>query len=346
MSALLSWLVLFPSSVVIAQEQSSALKRVLILYDENKEFPSLALLDRSLTSAFRAGANRQLEIHSEFMDISRFPDKRYEEQLHEFFRQKYAGKRVDLIVAVMGPSLDFALKYGEDLFPGTPIVFCAIDSRELKGRSLGPNVTGVLVKREFKPTLDLALQLQPDTRQIVFVGGAAEFNRYWEQEARQELRELEGRAPIKYLTGLPMDELQKELASLPPHTLILYLHIFKDGAGNAFNPIESLSLVAQKANAPIYIFFDQYQGYGAVGGHVYSFERHGAKAAQLGLRVLAGEKPADIPILNEGTSVTMVDWRQLRRWGISENRLPPGSVIQFRELSFWDHSKWRIIGVV
>ena len=345
-SALLSWLFLFPSSVVIAQEQSSALKRVLILYDENKEFPSLALLDRTLTSAFRAGANRQLEIHSEFMDISRFPDKRYDEQLREFFRQKYAGKRIDLIVAVMGPSLDFALKYGEDLFPGTPIVFCGIDSRELKGRSLGPNVTGVLVKREFKPTLDLALQLQPDTRQIVFVGGAAEFNRYWEQEARQELRELEGRAPIKYLTGLPMDELQKELPRLPPRTLILYLHIFKDGAGNTFNPTESLSLVAQKANAPIYIFFDQYLGYGAVGGHVYSFERHGAKAAQLGLRVLAGEKPADIPILNEGTSVTMVDWRQLRRWGISEDRLPPGSVIQFRELSFWDHYKWRIIGVV
>ena len=72
-SALLSWLVLFPSSVVIAQEQSSAVKSALILYDENKDFSGLALLDRSLTSALRAGANSNLDIYTEFMDLSRFP---------------------------------------------------------------------------------------------------------------------------------------------------------------------------------------------------------------------------------------------------------------------------------
>src|SRR5262245_66184410 len=80
-SALLSCLVLFPPPVVIAQEQPSALKRALILYDENRDFSGLAMLDRSLTSALRAGANGNLDIYSEFMDLSRFPDKRYEEQL-------------------------------------------------------------------------------------------------------------------------------------------------------------------------------------------------------------------------------------------------------------------------
>lgn len=344
--ALLSWLVLFLPPVGTPQEQSSALKRVLIFYDENKDFSGLALLDRSITSALKAGANQRLDIYTEFMDLSRFSDERYEERLREFFRQKYSGKKIDLIIAVMGPSLDFALKHGAEIFPETPVVFCGIDSRELKGRSLRPNVTGVLVKREFKPTLDLALRLQPSTRQVIVIAGVSEFNRYWEQEAQRELREFEGRVAIKYLTGLPMDEIQKEVASLPPNTIILYMHIFKDGAGNTFKPNESLSLVAERANAPIYVFFDQYLGYGAVGGHVYSLERHGDRTAQLGLRILGGEKPADIPVLDEGSSVTMLDWRQLRRWGIGEDRAPPGSVVRFTEASFWDIYKWQIIGVV
>ena len=42
----------------------------------------------------------------------------------------------------------------------------------------------------------------------------------------------------------------------------------------------------------------------------------------------------------------MFDWRQLRRWGISEDELPPGSVVRFKELTVWERYKWRIIGVL
>jgi hypothetical protein len=120
------------------------------------------------------------------MDASRFRDgneQDYEETLKHFFRRKYAGKKIDLIVAVFGPSLDFLLKHGSALFPGVPIVFCGIDQSEVERLSLGPGVTGVLVKREFRPTLDLALRLHPDTRQVFFVAGTSRFNTYWRRGA-------------------------------------------------------------------------------------------------------------------------------------------------------------------
>ena len=84
------------------------------------------------------------------MDISRFRDPEYETMLRDFYRQKYAGKRIDLMVGVMAPSLDFLLKHGEAISPGTPIVFCGIDRRELADRDLPANMTGVLVKREIQ----------------------------------------------------------------------------------------------------------------------------------------------------------------------------------------------------
>jgi C4-dicarboxylate-specific signal transduction histidine kinase len=42
--------------------------------------------------------------------------------------------------------------------------------------------------------------------------------------------------------------------------------------------------------------------------------------------------------------VPMVDWRALQRWGISESRLPVGTVVRFREPSVWDLYKWHIVG--
>jgi signal transduction histidine kinase len=36
----------------------------------------------------------------------------------------------------------------------------------------------------------------------------------------------------------------------------------------------------------------------------------------------------------------------LQRWGIDESRLPSGSVVRFREFSFWELYKWRIVGVI
>jgi signal transduction histidine kinase/DNA-binding response OmpR family regulator len=44
--------------------------------------------------------------------------------------------------------------------------------------------------------------------------------------------------------------------------------------------------------------------------------------------------------------VPMFDWRQLQRWGVREDRLPRGSVIQFRELTVWQQHKWRIVALI
>ena len=82
-------------------------------------------------------------------------------------------------------------------------------------------------------------------------------------------------------------------------------------------------------------------GAGSVGGHVVSFEAHGRTGARLALRVLSGERPDPT---DAGTTVPMVDWRELERWGLDERRLPSGSVVLFREPSVWERHRWLIVG--
>ncbi|KKL73727.1 hypothetical protein LCGC14_2072010, partial [marine sediment metagenome] len=64
------------------------------------------------------------------------------------------------------------------------------------------------------------------------------------------------------------------------------------------------------------------------------------------LRILDGENPSEIQVSSVGTSGYMFDWRQLKLWGISERDLPTGSVVKYKDQSYWNMYKWRIIGVL
>jgi signal transduction histidine kinase len=68
----------------------------------------------------------------------------------------------------------------------------------------------------------------------------------------------------------------------------------------------------------------------------------GRGAAVQVLRILKGERAAAIPV-SEGDFIKPIfDWRQLKRWGISESTLPLGSEIRFRELTIWQQYFWRM----
>ncbi|HEV7389595.1 MAG TPA: ATP-binding protein, partial [Gemmatimonadaceae bacterium] len=320
--------------VGLAAPATAQVRRVVLLYDERTDLPGLAVLDARLSQTLTAGFPGSLEVYREAMDLSRFRSNRYRPLLQDYLRAKYAGKKIDVVIAALSPSLDFMLAHGSAVFPGAAVVFCGIDRRELGTRRLPPNFTGVFLKREFAPTLSLALQLQPDTRHIMVVAGSTEFDRRLVDDARAEFASVPSPL-IEYLVGLPMPVLLDTLARLPPQTIVLYSTMFADGAGRPFVTHEIAELVARTSIAPVYAFFDQYLGRGIVGGHLYSIDAHGEEAARIALRVLGGELPSAIPPVEPAASIDMFDWRQLRRWGIDEKRLPAQAVVRYRDVSSW-----------
>jgi signal transduction histidine kinase len=143
-----------------------------------------------------------------------------------------------------------------------------------------------------------------------------------------------------------MDALLTRLSSLPAHSVILYVSMLTDGSGRRFVPADALSSIVASANAPVYVFLEQYVGLGAVGGNVYSFQTQGAQVAALGLQILRGVSPASLPMRELGAQVNLFDHRELRRWNLNEARLPIGSEIRNRESSVWALYRWYIIGAI
>ncbi len=325
---------------------SAAPKQVVVLYDERTDLPGVSVLHASLTRRLTSGPPDSVEIYREEMDLSRFGSDGYLLRLRDHLRTKYAGRKIDAVVAAYPPALDFLLTHGDAVFPGAPIVFCGIDRRNLATRSLPSHVTGTLVKREFAPTLELALRLHPGTERIVFVGGTSEFDAQLVKQAREELGRFEDRLAFTWLTALPMRELLTHLSQLPPRTIVLYSTVFRDGAGEPFVPHDVVERVSAAANAPVYGFLDQYLGRGIVGGQLYSLDAHGEEAAILTLRILSGTPPSELPLVEPSVTRTMFDWRQLQRWGLDESQLAPGAVIRFREASLWSAYRLYVIGAV
>ncbi len=221
-------------------------------------------------------------------------------------------------------------------FLETPIVFFGIDRKQLGDRSLPADVTGVLVKREFSSTLELVAQLQPETERIVVVAGTSEFDARLLAQAREEFKPFEKRFAFTYLTNLPLPELLSDLSQLPPKSVVLYINMFRDGAGQLYVPHDVAERISAAANAPVYGFLDQFVGHGIVGGRVYGFGLHGEQAAGLVLKILSGRKPQELSPIEPANTVTMFDARQLQRWKINEHRLPAGSTVLFREPTVWD----------
>jgi signal transduction histidine kinase len=192
-------------------------------------------------------------------------------------------------------------------------------------------------------TLDLAAALQPDLRRVFVVNDAGVSGRLFERPAREQLRSFESRFEITYLSGLPTKELESRLATLPAHSMVYYLIIDRDANGENVNPLAYLGRIAALANAPTYCWVDSAMAYGIVGGRLKSQQAQVRALGELAVRVLSGEAADSIPLVTSDFTVSQVDWRQLQRWGISDARIPAGTLVRFRDPSAWERYKGYII---
>jgi PAS domain S-box-containing protein len=267
-------------------------------------------------------------------------------ELGSYLKRKYADKKLDLILSMAAPRVRILLEKDPRLFGDVPKVFYEFDSeREATNHSLGPNITGVWANLDFYKTLDLALALHPDTRKVVVISGNGPEDNLNRERAQAEFRKYESRAKFSYLIGDTIKELKSELAALDKNSVVIFLMFTRDKEGNRYSSPEALAMIAPASRAPIYGYSDTLMGLGITGGNLLDFEGIGKRLGTISLHVLAGERPEQIPQETAPTVIT-VDWRELQRWGISEQRLPPGSIVRFKEPSLWEVYKRYAIGLV
>lgn len=324
-------------------------KRVLLLYGEGKAHPAHELTDQGIREAFRSNQLFDVQLYPEYLDSSRFSGSSHAPAVADYLRRRYAGIKIDAIITVYPSAIDFLMREKAEIFPEVPIVASQVPRLSAEKLDRSPFrhfLTGVVIGDNSTGLLDGALQLRPATKHVALVAGVAPNDVDGEQIWRNALKPYLEKLRLIDLTKLPIQEVLARVGSLPTDTIILYSTIFKDGKGVDFVPREALTLVSRAANSPVFGLYESYLGYGIVGGPLVSWQNLGKESALMALRILGGASPASLPFGGKRAYINLYDWRELKRWGIPESELPPGSEIRYTEPSLWRDYKGTIAGMI
>ena len=340
--------VLFFASAFTATGESAVPKNVLILLSVEYGLPAYDIMLNEIQMKLRQGVPGPINMYAEYIDSERFPDKRYQQNLISFYNEKYARLKIDLLIAI-GPNLvQIFNRYGTSSFAGLPTV--VIDllqlNTEIPSAFRKPNMTGVFFSIDAQKNFELALSLHSDAKRVYIIAGESETDVYFEGLFRAAARKYESDLVVTYLKGLSMEETLQKVQTLPADSVVLMMTIQTDALGVPYYSREATRLIAARSIAPVYVLFDSNVDVGGVGGYVVRFKRGGIVAAEMALRILGGEPTSAIGPVRKGLSHYMFDWRQLKRWGIPEHRLPEGSIVIHRQESFIKKYKWLAIGIM
>jgi PAS domain S-box-containing protein len=320
-----------------AAGQQPSSKNVLVLFSSIARSSEVAQWD-PVEPLMRARVVGQITFHHAYLEEEKLKDESYRESQAETFRRTYDGVKLDLLIATNPEELRFAVLYRDKIFPGVPIVFTGVSAGELEGQQMWRSVTGVTVPVGIRETIALALRLQPDTTTVVVISGTSVLNKHWWAVTHAELLRYRDKLTEIDLAGSPSHEMLDRVAALPPHTIVLFQQGPEGSSRPAFGTRDLLAAVSQRL--PTYSAWPSLcLNYGCIGGAYEDWPRERSLTGEMAARVLSGERPEDIPIVNATNLQVQVDWRALRRWNIPDSALPPGSVVLYREPTLWERDR-------
>jgi signal transduction histidine kinase len=318
-------------------------KRVLLLHSFGRDFKPWSEYGK----AIRAELDRQSPWPLDIIDYSlvsaRFSDENPEVPFVEYLRALFAKHPLDLIVSIGAPAANFVQRNRQQLFANTPMVLMAVDQRRVQYSNLTATDAAVAVRINYLAAFENILQVLPDTKDVIVVVGTSPIEKFWKEAIRKEVQPLANQIRISWTDELSFEALLKQASALPPHTAIFWELMIVDAAGVVHEGAAPITKLHAVANAPIFSYDESFFGSGIVGGPFLLVADSSRLAASVAVRILGGEKPGEIRTPPVQFASPAFDWREMQRWGISENRLSHGSEVHFRNLTVWDQYKWQIM---
>ena len=321
-------------------------KRVMLLHSFGLDFKPWSEYAKSIRTELKQQSPWPLDITEHSLVTARSPDEDPEAPFVEYLRALFAKRPLDLIVSIGAPAAAFVQRHRQRLFTATPMVFTAVDQRRVQYSSLTANDAVVALRINYLSAFENILQVLPDTKDVIVVVGTSPIEQFWKEAIGKEVEPLANRIKLSWTDELSFEALLKQASALPPHTALFWELMIVDAAGVVHEGDVPLTRLHAVANAPIFSYDESFFGSAIVGGPLLLAADTGRQTAAAAVRILNGEKPGEIRPPPVQFASPMFDWREMRRWGISENSLPPGSKILFRNPTAWEQYRAYILAFI
>jgi signal transduction histidine kinase len=329
-------------TAAFAQSHPQGPRTVLAIHGGPETYPGNEAIDKAIRGVLLSSSGVPVNYFAEYLESEEFPPELAVSSLRDYIRRKFAGRRIDVLIANTVVAFEFTLRLRDELYPGVPIVFLATTVPDAVVRGTATGVTGILRGIALKETLELALKLHPSVRQVFVIAYAPAVEGYT-QRVQSMLSDFSQRVRLTYIGESTVGAMVAAVKAVPPGSLVFYARYSPDNGTRVVYPDELLSTIANASAVPLYAGSDIYTGLGVVGGMMQRNEADGARVGEMTRRILEGTRPEDIPVTPPALT-PIFDWRQLQRWGIDVSTLPQGSQILFRTPTVWESYGWFIAG--
>lgn len=337
-------LIFLLSTGMLYSEDYDKERHILILHSYNLGLEWTKSINDAILKYFEKNSNIYFQI--EFMDTKILSNEDYFLRLAEMYKLKFINIKFDAILSTDDDAFNFLLKYSKELFGETPIVFCGVNyfsDERIKDFS---NITGVVESFDILSTLEIALHIHPDTKNIYVISDATPTGIYNIQLLEKVYPYFNDKYKFTILNDHSMEELLAEVQKISVDDgIVLAFGLNRDKNGETFTFRESLTMIREKCKAPIYGIWDFYLGSGIVGGVITTGESQGRLASVMVNRILRGEDIKKIKVVKKSPNRMIFDYREFIAHNIPLESAPLESVLINQPYSFFLEYKVYIVSI-
>lgn len=258
-----------------------------------------------------------------YLDTKRHTDNEWKEQIAAKANEKIEEYEPSLVLVFDDNACALVARHyvGESL----PFVFCGVNADPAEYGLPATNITGVLGRPDFEGLAELLRQLVPDAEKVALIFDAS-------PSAKGFAEGLEGMSmPVEiaevYFTD-DFDDWQAKVLQIQQEVdaigLITYHTIRRQGEEESMSSDEVLQWTLENSRLPEFAPLDFTIEGGALCGVALSAYEQGKTAAEMAVRILAGERAMDIPFAIPEATRAMVNIARATELGIeaTEATLP------------------------
>lgn len=291
-------------------------KEVLLVHSYDKSYKWSDDISKAIETKF--DQHKNINLTTVYMDTKKVATPLYFKKLFELYKEQFKERQFDLIIASDNDALEFLNKHLDELFPNTPLLFCAINNFDMTLVSNIKEVTGVLEQVDLEKNFQLIRKMHPKLERLVIINDYSTTGLEMKKELEPFIQKYSNYFQIEYLDHLNMEEIKHKVSKEKGETVLLFVLLFKDKSGKFFTYKQSLSDVKKISKVPIYGLWDFYLGNGVIGGFVTSAKGQGDAVASMAIDYLIHKKAiSKIPIITTSPNEYMFDYVELKKFKLN-----------------------------
>ncbi|NLX23679.1 MAG: PAS domain S-box protein [Phycisphaerae bacterium] len=288
-----------------------------------------------ITEVLSESFGQRVDVSVEYLDGKRYPaalETSLGDRVLAVWEEKYRNCRIDLLLVSDQDAYDLMRRARSSLFPSVPLVFAGVE----EPGELDAHTAGVLASTDIRANIEMILQVYPNVQRIWSVTDDSLTGRRNRRGVAALVESFSDRVKLEFFDtggGIEPRELLSRAEKLGAGDAILFLDYYTSPSG-AIDAVDFVRRLATAAPVPVFSHVELHLACDAVGGVMNSGYLQGRQMAELGERVLRGERVDEMSVQSE-IAKPMFDYRQLTRFGIPLKRLPVDSRVVNEPGSLW-----------